>query len=1341
MGSVYSAFDEALGTAVALKVLKASADAAHAQGGRGVEFFEREFHTLAHLAHPRVVRAYDYGVSGSEPYYTMELLDGGDLRELSPLPWQEVCTVGYEICSALSLLHSRGLVHRDLTPRNVRKTQSGQAKLIDFGLLSPMGTTTLLAGTPPFVAPELVRTMSLDGRSDLFSLGATLYYALTKRQPYPARAFEHLPDAWRGSPPRPSTLVDGVPAPLDDLLLGLLRLDPGSRPKSAAEVMERFLPLLAAPPHDELRAARAYLVTPKLVGRDEAVAIFRKTTMRAVRGRGGGFAVVGEEGTGRSRMLDAFLLEAKLVGATAVRAGHADAAHAFGVAAAIARQIHRAAPAAALESARAHPAVAALLYPGVGATDDANGTAIADLTRSEVDRATLQVALRTFILEFSQRKALAIAIDDIHRIDEPSAALMASLTWEAPSRRLVYATALSLEAAGTTTEDAIDVLRKHAQEMALVPLVEEQVRALLASLFGSVPNLNGLAARITALSGGRPRECMTLAQYLVDQGVITYGGGSWTLPVEIPETVLPASLGEASARRIAQLSPLARDVAALLAENFADHLGRADLRNAELAPRAELDGAIDELMAARLVSGDPSGYTLAGAGVARILKSSLSEDRARVVHDKLARLHDRAARHVLVVVYHALLGGRPDSALERLFSHAVTSEARVALSIDGQAAIGTSRCARVFELSLSWAERLGRPRRELQVLWVLLAGASAQGNDPAVFYRIQHAWLDQLKRDSGYYDWESLDPALDASTRAVMAVGAAARRHAETPEAERGLSPRDAIQQLVGYVVFCIPIAARGHDLTLQASIAELLEPFAPLNPMVAAMMWNARATALNGQGRREQAYELYCQVLRQIEEVSGAELHYIARVRAAVHFRLAAVDMLHGVPSIWLRALSEDDDPNQRVSIEPLMKLAALQQGDWETADAHRRKGELLSLQSKAASMFSTVPEELELHAAARDLTGLRQLRTVIRNMAERHPRWLCMMHVAEAHYLRLCGDFESALSAAERAIATGSASAPRSPWAIAGTVAAVELFVELGRHEEALALGLSELGRCEASGMRYYARNLSRVVASAEAKLGRFEDASGRVEAVVAEQKALGIVGLQLGQSYELLARIALGKGDAERFRRFAALTREQYQPGKSSVLGALYERLMDEGREIGLIELDTVHPAPLHPDAQRFAAEITELFAGCTSSRERAECALGLLCDGDPPTRGHLLLYTEQGLELVASNIESDSDTQIVAFAKDCLDRETHAGGVETGAAASTALGTMSAAWQDTCGNFYDTVLLAATISGKFRIGGIALLARLDVRTMMSPIGLAEALAKTLISAGDASSIVAA
>jgi hypothetical protein len=1338
MASVYKAWDESAGGAVALKLLAPEQE--KKQGARAVELFEREFHTLVHLAHPRIVRAHDYGLHGERPYYAMELLDGGDLRELAPLPWQDVCTVAYEICSALSLLHSRRLVHRDLTPRNIRKTQSGQAKLMDFGLLSAMGPTTLLAGTPPFVAPELVRTMSLDGRSDLFSLGATLYFALTKRQPYLARSFDQLQDAWRSTPVRPSNIVPGVPPALDDLLLGMLRIDAGSRPKSAAEIMERLVPLLVAPPDDELRAARAYLVTPKLVGRDPVVSQFRKQMMRAVRGRGGGFTVVGAEGTGRSRMLDAFVLEAKLVGATAVRAGYADAIRPFGVAASLAQQIHCAAPSLAFAAAMANPTACAMLYADAPGTAAGAGPNLVDLTRPGLDRAELQSALRTWVLEFATRRPVAIAVDDLDRIDEPSAALFASLTWEASSRRLVYAAALTASEP-SSSDGAVEIVRKHAEEISLFPLSADEVTALFTSLFGNVPNLNGLSARLLALSGGRPRECMTFAQYLVDEGAITYAGGSWTLPAETPDHILPTSLEEVFVRRIGQLSPLARHIASMLAENLLERLSRTDLLSAGLAAPASVDAALDELAAALLVAGAPSGYALSGGAVARLLSASLDDAEKRRIHEELSVLHDRAGRQVLLVVYHGLGGSRPAEALDRLRAESTTSETRTLLSYAAQQVLGTMRSARAFELAAGWAERLGRPRRELQSIWVLLAGASAQGAASIHFYRVAPAWLRQLKHDSGHDDWLLLGSVPDPAARAMTAIATAIRRHQETAEVDRVLSPAEAIQQLVAYVVFAIAISSRTLDLELKASLPELLEPFAPVNPMVAAMLTNARASFLFGQCKRESAHCAYVEVLEQLDRTSGVEIRYVDKVRAAVQYALGAIDASLGVPSIWLDRVAQDRDANQRVSALFLQKVAALQQGDWESAEAYRQQGELLSLQTSTSSMFSTLGEELEAHAMAGDLTGVRQVRAGIHATAEKHPGWVPVKHLADAHYLRACGDREGALQAVERAASAGARCVVPSGWVVAGQTLAVEVLTELDRAGEALSLGLAELERSEASGMRAQARNLSRAIAAAEAKLGRFEAASMRVEAVIAEQTALGVTGLQLGRSYEVAARVALQVNDGERFHRFAALAREQYHPGKSSVLGALYERLMDEGRQARLVEFDPAAAGDQESHSHgRSTGDLESLMADCTNARERAERALGLLCDGDPPTRGHLLLCTAEGLALVASNTACNSVTEIVSFASGCLERESQASSMETGALSSLSVGTLSAEWRDREGADYEVVLLAASVSGTFSIGGVVLLAKGDAMLVRNP-RLVEAIARTLITSGDAISVVAA
>src|SRR5689334_6521302 len=174
MAIVYRVNDATLGRDVALKQLTFSSSTGDPRFATAM--FEREFHTLSSLSHPSIIEVYDYGVDETGPYYTMELLDGGDLRERTPVPWRDACVMLYDVCSSLALIHSRRLVHRDVSPRNIRCTSDGRAKLIDFGAMVPMGPGDLIVGTPSFVAPEVVHLSALDARTDLFSFGATLYF-------------------------------------------------------------------------------------------------------------------------------------------------------------------------------------------------------------------------------------------------------------------------------------------------------------------------------------------------------------------------------------------------------------------------------------------------------------------------------------------------------------------------------------------------------------------------------------------------------------------------------------------------------------------------------------------------------------------------------------------------------------------------------------------------------------------------------------------------------------------------------------------------------------------------------------------------------------------------------------------------------------------------------------------------------------------------------------------------------------------------------------------------------------------------------------------------------------
>src|SRR5437773_358939 len=305
MGTVYRVRDEKSGKRLALKKLTPSEPA---KASFLISQFEREYHTLRQLAHPCVVEAYDYGVDGSDAYYTMELLDATDLRDCGVLPWQRACALLRDVASALAILHSRRLLHRDLSPRNVRCTGEGRAKLIDFGAMMPMGVTKTVVGTPPFVPPESLHLQTLDARADLYALGALAYFVFTRRHAYPARNLNELVDVWASPAPPIRTFVPDLPPALDELVASLLSLERDARPTSAAEVMERLSGIAGLSLGEHSEVTRAYLLTPTLVGRERLLGEVRRAVSDISSGRGSSVLVLGPAGSGRSRFLDACVL-------------------------------------------------------------------------------------------------------------------------------------------------------------------------------------------------------------------------------------------------------------------------------------------------------------------------------------------------------------------------------------------------------------------------------------------------------------------------------------------------------------------------------------------------------------------------------------------------------------------------------------------------------------------------------------------------------------------------------------------------------------------------------------------------------------------------------------------------------------------------------------------------------------------------------------------------------------------------------------------------------------------------------------------------------------------------
>ena len=243
MGVVWRAHDERLDRVVAVKQLLLDSAADEADAQEAAQRAMREARVAARLRHPHAIMVHDVVAHHGKPCLIMEFLPSESLTILvatrGTLRPDVVARVGSQVASALAVAHAEGIVHRDVTPGNVLMTPEGVAKLADFGISRAVGEGTVtgsgfIVGTPAYLAPEVAGGAEAGFPSDVFALGATLYFALEGHPPY---GTDENPIALLQRIAREEMIPPKHTGPLADVLLHLLRRDPVERPPMA-EVAE-----------------------------------------------------------------------------------------------------------------------------------------------------------------------------------------------------------------------------------------------------------------------------------------------------------------------------------------------------------------------------------------------------------------------------------------------------------------------------------------------------------------------------------------------------------------------------------------------------------------------------------------------------------------------------------------------------------------------------------------------------------------------------------------------------------------------------------------------------------------------------------------------------------------------------------------------------------------------------------------------------------------------------------------------------------------------------------------------------------------------------------------------
>lgn len=255
MGAIFLAFDPLIEREVALKVLSPNLHSSP----QALQRFLVEARAIGRLNHPNVVSVYDIDVWNDQYYLVMELITGGSVADRigqGSVPWEEACRIIAEAARGLASAHAAGIIHRDIKPENLMLSKDGSVKVVDFGLSklqdaaedshTAMTTVGQILGTPQYMSPEQFEAGEVDARTDVYSLGGTLFRLLTARYPYhDCRTILQVMSAHLNKPaPIPSQHDPSIPAAVDSLIAKAMAKKPGDRFASMIQLAEELESLL-----------------------------------------------------------------------------------------------------------------------------------------------------------------------------------------------------------------------------------------------------------------------------------------------------------------------------------------------------------------------------------------------------------------------------------------------------------------------------------------------------------------------------------------------------------------------------------------------------------------------------------------------------------------------------------------------------------------------------------------------------------------------------------------------------------------------------------------------------------------------------------------------------------------------------------------------------------------------------------------------------------------------------------------------------------------------------------------------------------------------------------------
>ncbi|MGB2768415.1 MAG: tetratricopeptide repeat protein [Candidatus Zixiibacteriota bacterium] len=680
IGSVYRAHDRWTKKEVALKVL-----AAGSGDPSVIQDFKREFLLLTQLKHPGVVKVFDFGYSenatglgNSQPYFTMEFVQGKSLRGSFPdlcdpqeaeAQFEALYHLIWQICEVLEFLHLRGMVHCDLKPDNLKLTErTFSPRILDFGLSERIGSTRgqETKGTLPYMAPEMLSQAALDERSDLYSLGIVLYEVVTSRLPFPYDDPVKIISAHlQQKPAPPSKLNPHLPSSLSQLIMRLLEKSPADRPANATRVKEMIEAGLRRdfkgttrrdPPVGKL--GLAHLNSGPLVRREKELRRLDRSLKQAAGSNGTFILISGEQGVGKTALLQHLKTDCQLQGIVFVDS------HCL--------ENQTVAYQPLMEALRKLKPYVESRCAGriLSELNDLLSWSKDDPSHHPEDRTSLHLRIDDLLVKISLSLPFALAIENLQWADLSTLQFLEHFQMQKDKGRVFLCGSLREEELkqGTPLAKLMEGWLKEKEDRCLRVnrLDPSGTRELISSKFIKSEFPSPFFAYVHQRTAGNPFFIIEVLKYLVEKSIIVLKDFTWTADVKkLEESEVPDSVEAVLSRNLERYDEKTLDflnTAAVIGKRFTLDL----LRQLKPADEKALSEIASFLTQDKMLTGEEESgggeryYRFANQSLQSLLYQRVDQTKRISLHNRVARLLEKTGTEeeesVFDIAFHYLQG-------------------------------------------------------------------------------------------------------------------------------------------------------------------------------------------------------------------------------------------------------------------------------------------------------------------------------------------------------------------------------------------------------------------------------------------------------------------------------------------------------------------------------------------------------------------------------------------------------------------------------------------------------------------------------------------------------------